>query len=152
MNNTERLNLQKYDTIQDSKEPFSIDKALNTNWDIIDSCVWDLQTKNEQLNNNLQDLQNTFENKLDTVHVNYSKGQRITVKQYYCPSDGVVTGVMTAAHSEKYYLQVNGNNVLYQFGETNQRVTGPFCVPVKQNDCISDTYSRLNNYKFFPYY
>lgn len=37
MNNTERLNLQKYDAIQDSKEPFSINKGLNANWDIIDS-------------------------------------------------------------------------------------------------------------------
>lgn len=151
MNNTERLNLQKYDTIQDSKEPFSIDKSLNANWDIIDSSVFELQTKNEQLNNNLQTLQNTFENKLDTVHVDYSKAESITVNGYYCPSDGIVTGVMTAAHSENYYLQVNGINVLHQFGETNQRVTAPFCIPVKQNDCIKDTYSKLYYYQFFPY-
>ena len=39
MNYTSNLNLFKYDTITDQKQVFSIDTALNENWDKIDSKV-----------------------------------------------------------------------------------------------------------------
>ena len=36
---TNNLNLFKYDIQIDAKQPFSIDKALNNNWDIIDNIM-----------------------------------------------------------------------------------------------------------------
>lgn len=149
MNKTENLNLNKYDPILDAKEPFSISDGLNANWDIIDSSIKSLQNISQSTQNDLQNLEKEFTSKQDTIHVDYSKGESITVNNYYCPADGVITGVMTAAHSENYWLQINGVKVLHQFGEQNQRVTAPFCIPVKQNDLMYC--AVLKDFVFYPY-
>lgn len=149
MNQTENLKLNKYDLISDAKQPFSISDGLNANWDIIDENFKNLNNTSQSTQNDLQILEEKFTNKLDTIHVDYSKGVSITVQSYYCPADGVITGVMTAAQSENYWLQINGVNVLHQYGETNQRVTAPFCIPVKQNDLMYCY--RIKNFVFYPY-
>ena len=149
MNQRENLKLNKYDPIADGKQPFSISDGLNANWDIIDSSVKSLQNTSQSTQNDLQILEEKFTNKLNTIHVDYSKGESITVNSYYCPADGVITGVMSAAHSENYWLKINGVNVLHQYGEANQRVTAPFCIPVKQNDLMYC--SLLKDFVFYPY-
>lgn len=45
MNTTEKLKLQKYDPINDLKQPFSIEKALNENWNIIDEKLGSIATE-----------------------------------------------------------------------------------------------------------
>lgn len=149
MNQTENLKLNKYDLISDAKQPFSISDGLNANWDIIDENFKNLNNTSQSTQNDLQILEEKFTNKLDTIHVDYLRGVPITVNSYYCPADGVITGVMTAAHSENYWVQINGVNVLNQYGETAQRVTAPFCIPVKQNDLIYC--HKVIVFAFFPY-
>lgn len=149
MNQTENLKLNKYDLISDAKQPFSISDALNANWDIIDENFKNLNNTSQSTQNDLQILEEKFTNKLDTIHVDYLRGVPITVNSYYCPADGVITGVMTAAHSENYWVQINGVNVLNQYGERDQRVTAPFCIPVKQNDLIYC--HKVIVFAFFPY-
>ena len=95
MNQTENLKLNKYDPIADAKQPFSISDGLNANWDIIDENFKNLNNTSQSTQNDLQILEDKFTNKLNTIHVDYSKGESITVKSYYCPADGVITGVMT---------------------------------------------------------
>ena len=46
---TENLNLFKYNTVDDAKLPFSIDTAMNANWDIIDTSIEGLQTQIDEI-------------------------------------------------------------------------------------------------------
>ena len=43
---TKKLKLFKYDVVKDSKTPFSIERALNYNWDIIDEHITDTDLSN----------------------------------------------------------------------------------------------------------
>ena len=147
MRRTDSLGLFEYEVAKDGKQVFSIDQALNQNWEILDEKFETLCDQDKNVQNDLQKVSQKIDDK--KFNVDYSKGQTISVSGYYCPADGIVTGVMTAAHSENYWVQVNGYNVQNIYGEQNQRVTGPFCIPVRQNDCI--TCIRLNSFKFFPY-
>ena len=79
---------------------------------------------------------------------NFASGVGVSFP-YTAPSAGYITGVLTAAHSENYYVAVNGVNVQRIYGETNQRVTGPFMIPVKKGDIISAT-GGVNTLVFFP--
>ena len=69
---------------------------------------------------------------------NYSTQLSISLP-YTAPANGFVSGVLTAAHSENYYLVVNNIQVQRIYGETNQRVTGPFFIPVYKGDVITTT-------------
>lgn len=69
---------------------------------------------------------------------NYSTQVGISLP-YTAPANGFISGVLTAAHSENYYIVVNNIQVQRIYGETNQRVTAPFFIPVYKGDVISTT-------------
>ena len=69
---------------------------------------------------------------------NYSRQMSISLP-YTAPANGFISGVLTAAHSENYYIKVNNIQVQRIYGETNQRVTAPFFIPVYKGDVISTT-------------
>lgn len=69
---------------------------------------------------------------------NYSTQMSISLP-YTAPANGFISGVLTAAHSENYYIKVNNIQVQRIYGETNQRVTAPFFIPVYRGDVISTT-------------
>lgn len=78
----------------------------------------------------------------------YSKVASISLP-YTAPKDGWVSGVLTAAHSENYWVKVNNYNVQNIYGETNQRVTAPFMIPVSAGDVVSTT-GGTGNLLFYP--
>lgn len=78
----------------------------------------------------------------------YAIGDSISFP-FTAPSNGWVSGVLTAAHSENYYVRVNGYDVQRIYGETNQRVTAPFMIFVKKGDVVSTT-GGTNTQKFYP--
>ena len=71
---TTNLGLFKYDTVNDSELPFSIDDALNDNWDILDETAADLNNKVDK--SDLQEVQcvvETYQNGSSWYRV-YSDG------------------------------------------------------------------------------
>lgn len=69
---------------------------------------------------------------------NYSTQIGISLP-YTAPANGFISGVLTAAHSENYYILVNNIQVQRIYGETNQRVTAPFFITVYKGDVITTT-------------
>lgn len=65
---TTNLQLFKYDTSTDGKEVFSINSALNANWDKIDSfasAIKSLSNLDAQGEKRFTDIQNSLANKLE---------------------------------------------------------------------------------------
>lgn len=85
---------------------------------------------------------------MEALMPDYSRTVSISLP-YTAPCHGYVSGVLTAAHSENYYVKVNNVNVQKIYGETNQRVTGPFMIPVKKGDIVSAT-GGVNTLCFHP--
>lgn len=92
---TPKLNLFKYDPINDAKQAFSIQQALNNNWDIIDDAIKNATDLNGKANSDLSNLSATGEahfvkpNVAVTHTANTSVGS--STNPVYVNSSGVAT-------------------------------------------------------------
>lgn len=107
---TENLNLFKYDTSIDGKQVFSIDQAMNENWDKIDSQVTKIDTFNDAIN----ELKNT---KLDKIPISAYITKTSSGSSWYriysdgfCEQGGIVS---TTASSYTVTLPISYNDSNY---------------------------------------
>lgn len=128
MEYTKNLNLFKYDTATDGKEVFSIDKALNANWDIIDQGSFSLSSETSSVGAYIDTYNITAPtigtkgttrdtSNFSCIVFRDSEGTRIgTVEAELRPDGGTQTNLTTDKDTDKTYgrLGIRWNATLSQ--------------------------------------
>lgn len=116
---------------------------------VVNTAALDTELFNEKLDLDLANISSVSKVAIISLLMpDYSRGASISLP-YTATKDGWVSGVLTAAHSENYWVKVNNYNVQNIYGETNQRVTAPFMIPVSAGDVVSTT-GGTNTLRFYP--
>lgn len=141
---TNNLHLFKYDTTTDGQLPFSINDALNDNWDKIDSGI---PTKTSQLTNDSgfltshQSLAN-YVNLTGAQTISGAKTFTGTIKVPASTTAGSALQYTAGSKANNGYITL-GNGLIIQWGRSNTdksdsdtKVTYPTAFPTRVNSIL----------------
>lgn len=140
---TENLNLFKYDTSIDGKQVFSIDQAMNENWDKIDSQVTKIDTFNDAIN----ELKNTKLDKIPiSVYITKTSSGSTWYRIYsdgFCEQGGIVASMANYVVITLPVAYGNVNYVVLLMGWENGNDTGG----VSNSEAVSKNHNTTTSFR-----